>query len=457
MATIRILIVEDSITQAMRLRYVLEAEGFMVDVCANGEEALAYLEKSTPDLIISDVMMPKMNGYDLCRNIRQNPRFKETPIILVTTLSDPTDVIRALEAGADNYTTKPYNEQALIARIRYVLANSEIRKQRGSDIGIEVFFAGKKYFINSTRIQMIDFLLSTYESAIQKNQELFVANNKLKEALDNIITLQRNYRLLLETNQDAILVYDKEGIIRYANPAAQALFSKDSSPLAGTIIADALRNPQQREIEITDPFGNTVYLDVRSVATDWDNETMTLSVYRDITESTQLRKELEQMSLTDDLTGLYNRRGFKLLSERVIKMARRLKANMYIMFCDMDGLKQINDTLGHLEGDNAIRTISGFMKSSFRESDLVARMGGDEFAVIGLINENFIPERLIKRLSEQIDAFNAKEASPFKLSMSMGIEIIPYDTKESIENYISLADSKMYEQKQERYALRQKV
>ncbi|MCX8013845.1 MAG: diguanylate cyclase, partial [Rectinema sp.] len=291
---------------------------------------------------------------------------------------------------------------------------------------------------------------------IQKNQELFVANNKLKEALDNIITLQRNYRLLLETNQDSILVYDKEGVIRYANPAAHALFSKENTPLTGTTIENILRDPKEREIEITDPFGNTVYLDVRSVATDWDNETMTLSVYRDITESTQLRKELEQMSLTDDLTGLYNRRGFKILSERVIKMARRLQANMFIMFCDMDGLKAINDTLGHLEGDNAIRTIAGFMKISFRESDLVARLGGDEFAVMGLINENFIPERLIGRLKDHIEEFNSKGTAAFTLSMSMGIEIIPYDTKDSVETFISQADGKMYVQKQERHAAAKK-
>jgi Response regulators consisting of a CheY-like receiver domain and a winged-helix DNA-binding domain len=143
MSSIRILLVEDSITQAMRLRYVLEAEGFDVDVAANGADALTFLENNAPDLIISDVMMPKMNGYELCRKIRENPRYKETPIMLVTTLSDPTDVIRALEAGADNFTTKPYNEQALISRIRYILANAEIRKQRGSEIGIEVFFSGK--------------------------------------------------------------------------------------------------------------------------------------------------------------------------------------------------------------------------------------------------------------------------------------------------------------------------
>ncbi len=145
MSNIRILMVEDSISQAMHLRYVLEAEGFGIDVASNGIDALSFLEHNTPDLIISDTMMPTMNGYELCKKIRENPRLKEIPLMLVTALSDPTDLIRALEAGADNLITKPYNEQALISRIRYILVNAEIRSQSGSETGIEVFFAGKRY------------------------------------------------------------------------------------------------------------------------------------------------------------------------------------------------------------------------------------------------------------------------------------------------------------------------
>ncbi|MEJ5184233.1 MAG: diguanylate cyclase [Rectinemataceae bacterium] len=449
MANIRIMMVEDSLTQAMRLRYVLESEGFEVHVAANGEEALLMLEKILPDLIITDVMMPRMNGYDLCRRIRADERLRDIPVMLVTTLSDPTDVIRALEAGADNFTTKPYNEQALISRIRYILANQEIRRQRGSDIGIEVFFAGKKYFINSTRIQMIDFLLSTYESAIQKNQELFVANNKLKEALDNIITLQRNYRQLLETSKDAILVFDRNHIVRYANPAAHALFSNGKA-LMGAAVPVEQDLTGQSELEIQDPYGNTVYLDVRSVSTDWDGEMMTLAVLRDITEAIQLRKELEQMSLTDDLTGLYNRRGFKLLSERMLKLARRMQSNLFILFGDLDGLKHINDTLGHIEGDNAIQAIAGCLRQAFRETDIIARLGGDEFAVIGLINDSFIPEALIERLQALIARFNSEHKAAFSLSISLGIETLSYATNQSIDEVLHRADTLMYEQKQKK-------
>jgi len=450
MSNIRILMVEDSITHAMSLRYALEAEGFGVDVASNGLDALVFLENNTPDLIISDVMTSNMNGYELCKKIRENPRLKEIPFMLVTTLSDPMDVIRALEAGADNFTTKPYNEQTLISRIRYILANAELRRQQGPEAAPEVFFAGKKYSIDSPRIQMMDFLLATYDSAIQKNQELLVANHKLKEALDSIITLQRNYRQLLESDQDAIFVYDSNKMIRYANPAAHSLFLRERQELIGARLPIDEDITSQKEIEIKDPYGNTVFLDVRSVPSDWDGETMTLSVFRNITEATQLRKELEQMSLTDDLTGLYNRRGFKILSERMLKLARRLQSRMFILFADMDGLKAINDSLGYLEGDKAIRTMASFFKSAFREADLVARMGGDEFAVMGLINENFIPHRLIDRMNEFIHSFNEKGESKFKLALSMGIENVPYDSPAPIEEPLNSADTKMREEKQKK-------
>ncbi|MCE1207577.1 MAG: response regulator, partial [Spirochaetia bacterium] len=151
-----ILIVEDSLTQAMRLRYILEKEDLMVDVATNGREALDILRNIPINIVISDVMMPEMNGYELCKAMRADPKLSSIPVMLVTTLSDPTDVIRALEAGADNFLIKPYDESTLISRIKYIIANMEIRKTQGAEIGLEVYFNGRKYFLNSSRIQMID-------------------------------------------------------------------------------------------------------------------------------------------------------------------------------------------------------------------------------------------------------------------------------------------------------------
>ncbi|PXF59274.1 MAG: hybrid sensor histidine kinase/response regulator [Deltaproteobacteria bacterium] len=174
-----ILIVEDSLTQALQLQNILEGHDYSVAVAYNGVEALEHLKEQIPNLVISDIVMPEMDGYELCKHIRSDEKFRDIPVILLTALSDPEDVIRALECGADNFVIKPYKEDFLISRIRTILANQELRKKGMSEMGIEIFFGGKKIFITSQRTQIIDLLLSTYENAIQKNLELKQVNNEL--------------------------------------------------------------------------------------------------------------------------------------------------------------------------------------------------------------------------------------------------------------------------------------
>jgi hypothetical protein len=174
-----ILIVEDSPTQTKLLRLILEENGYIVDSTSNGVKALECVRTKKPDLIITDILMPEMDGFVLCKTLKSNPNFKLIPIMLLTSLSDPQDVIKGLQAGADNFLTKPYEDTFLISCIRYIFTNQELRKSHTSGSEIEIMFAGQKYFINSDRIQIIDLLLSTYENAIQKNNELKKAHNDL--------------------------------------------------------------------------------------------------------------------------------------------------------------------------------------------------------------------------------------------------------------------------------------
>ena len=144
------------------------------------------LQQITPTIIISDIVMPKMNGYELCSAVKENVNLKDIPVILLTSLSDPEDVINGLNCGANNFIVKPYDEHFLLSRIRYVLANMEIRKTASSQMGIEIIFRDKKYFLTSERVQMIDLLLSTYEAALQRNLDFQIANENLKQARDEL-------------------------------------------------------------------------------------------------------------------------------------------------------------------------------------------------------------------------------------------------------------------------------
>ncbi|MBM3889996.1 MAG: response regulator [Verrucomicrobia bacterium] len=177
---VEILIVEDSTTQRLQLQHVLERHGYRVTVADSGEHALVALQASKPTLVISDINMPGMDGYQLCQKIKATPSLRDVPVILLTTLSAPKDIIRGLECGADNFIVKPYDEHFLVSRIHFILANQELRKTAGAEMGITVYFGGQKYFITSDRLQILNLLLTTYETAVQRNQEL----NEAREALE---------------------------------------------------------------------------------------------------------------------------------------------------------------------------------------------------------------------------------------------------------------------------------
>ena len=186
---IQILIVEDSLTQAQHLKHVLVHFGYTVSITHDGKEALHFFEKQRPAVVISDVMMPKMDGYELCRQIKSNPQLKDIPVILLTSLKDPRDIIKGLECGADHFITKPYKEDFLLSHIQYIFVNQELRRNAVADLGIEIFFAGQKHFLTSTRIQILDLLFSTYEVVMQKSFELERINQELKQSLETIKTL----------------------------------------------------------------------------------------------------------------------------------------------------------------------------------------------------------------------------------------------------------------------------
>jgi hypothetical protein len=183
-----ILIVEDSPTQAANLQYILETHGFPVSVAANGGEALTAMAGREIALVISDIIMPEMDGFELCRRIKACEETRNIPVILLTSLSDPQDVIKGLACGADNFITKPYEEDYLLVRIGQMQDGRRHTPNAEQPEEMEVQFGGEKYSISSDRRQIVDFLLSTYETAIRKNRELIRARDALNASNDQLET-----------------------------------------------------------------------------------------------------------------------------------------------------------------------------------------------------------------------------------------------------------------------------
>lgn len=174
----RILIAEDSRTQAEALRALLASSGYDVRVAKSGGGALVELRREPADLVISDVVMPGMTGLELCRVIRADQDLCETPFILLTSLADPADVVRGLEAGADNYVTKPYEPELLISRIERTLASRRHVRGQERRAPIEISFFGRQFVIGASREQILDVLVSSFEDVAKANAALRAAEEE---------------------------------------------------------------------------------------------------------------------------------------------------------------------------------------------------------------------------------------------------------------------------------------
>jgi DNA-binding response OmpR family regulator len=175
-----ILIVEDSPTQAAQIKHLLESYTFQVNVAKDGKEAWNWLSEHKPDLVISDIVMPEMTGYELCEKIKSEERTENIPVILLTALSDPDEVIDGLSCGADSFITKPYNKEYLISNIRKILSEKAIPKSGKDKLGIEINYGGKNRLIRAEPQKLVKLLLNIYQGAIHQNGELIKTQDELR-------------------------------------------------------------------------------------------------------------------------------------------------------------------------------------------------------------------------------------------------------------------------------------
>lgn len=176
-------------------------------------------------------------------------------------------------------------------------------------------------------------------------------------------------------------------------------------------------------------------------------EAVNKELVKEITERTRVEAELRNLALTDDLTELYNRRGFLTLAEQQLKLARRMKSGLSLVYTDVNGLKWINDTFGHDEGSAALRRTAEILRETFRDSDIIARLGGDEFAVLVMEASEYSPEIIASRLQEKLADYDAQKSHSYELSLSVGIASFDPKNPILVGELIAQADEKMYENK----------
>jgi signal transduction histidine kinase/ActR/RegA family two-component response regulator len=210
-----ILVVEDSPTQAQQLRLILESEGYEVEVAPDGASALGLLLAARFDLVLSDVVMPGLSGYELVRAIKGNPTIKHVPVILLTTLNGPMDIIHGLECGADNFITKPYEPDYLLARTRGILASKDLRGERKIKVGVELALMGREITITSEKEQILDLLVSTFEELLRAQQR----EHERKLAAESLERSQQFLQSALDALAAQVAILDEAGMVIAVNAA----------------------------------------------------------------------------------------------------------------------------------------------------------------------------------------------------------------------------------------------
>jgi diguanylate cyclase (GGDEF)-like protein/PAS domain S-box-containing protein len=277
---------------------------------------------------------------------------------------------------------------------------------------------------------------------------------------------EEKYKNIFDSTMDGIFQVNAKGIFTLMNHAGAKIFGYDTpDEIIGRSALDYWRDPGDRDayraelavkktvgaypMKAQKKTGEPIELESSSrIIEDKDGTFLGIEgILRDVTDRMRMEEELRALSLRDELTGLYNRRGFVTLASQELRMANRLKKGIYLLYADLDGLKIINDTLGHEAGDRALKDTAVVLKETFRNSDIIARIGGDEFVIvpIGAAGDNM--EIITARLLRNLDSMNKKSGRDYNLSLSAGIAY--YDPKHpvTVEDLLIKADELMYEQK----------
>ena len=292
---------------------------------------------------------------------------------------------------------------------------------------------------------------------------------RLKLAEKRLSESERRYRRVFESGLGLMCTHDLEGRLLSVNAAAGKSAGYAPEELVGTLLQDHL-TPDARglfplyleRIRECGTDAGLMFLhakDGRVRAWKYHNALVSeqgtpdyvLGHALDVTELKHAQEQAKNLSLADDLTPLHNRRGFLTLAPQHLKLARRTKRGLLLLYADIDGLKRINDQYGHEEGSNSIVRISEVLRQTFRDTDIIARLGGDEFVALHINASDDDVGAIRRRLAAALAEYNHQRDHPFELALSIGIAVIAPDNTRSIEELLQIADEAMYEEKRRKY------
>ncbi|MBL8807364.1 MAG: PleD family two-component system response regulator [Rhodospirillales bacterium] len=421
--TARVLVVDDVLPNVKLLEARLTSEYFHVVTAFGGQEALDKAFASPPDIVLLDVMMPQMDGFEACRRLKADPRTCHVPVIMVTALSASEDRVRGLEAGADDFLTKPVRDVALFARIR-----SLVRLKMLAD-------EWRLRSSTSGRFGMADDSATIQGDISTKGARLLVVDDL--PSLTRMLTQQLDADgVTIEVTANGADAVARAGSTPYDTIIINTLMRKvDALRLCAELRSGEMtrQTPLMTVIEDGDDARLARVLDLGVndyLLTPVEPNELIARVRTQVRRRRYmeaLRQNYERnmaLALTDALTGLHNRRYMEAHLGNLAQRAIHSERTLALLMIDIDHFKKVNDTHGHPVGDEVLRAVAERLQNSVRPFDTVARWGGEEFMVVMPDADEKIGKVVAERLRSKIEQLPVATSQPqggIQVTISIGV------------------------------------
>ncbi|MBO6562779.1 MAG: PleD family two-component system response regulator [Nisaea sp.] len=440
----RVLVVDDVLPNIKLLEAKLMSEYFDVRTASNGPEALEIIQSEVPDIVLLDVMMPGIDGFEVCKRIRSNPATVHLPVVMVTALSDPSDRVRGLEAGADDFLTKPVDDTALFARVRSLLRLK---------VMMDEWLLREK---TSAHFGVLEPGAGAQSVGYEAGRILLIEDNPIDAANTRNILNRDDNRVYVAADaaqaREIVASTDVELIVCSLN-----LETEDALRLVSQFRASERTRQvpvlMTGEMDQMDKLAKSLDLGANDyIMKPLDKNELTARTRTQIRRrrfQDRLRDNYERslsMALIDSLTGLYNRRYLETYLKSLMDSAVERRKPLALLMLDIDHFKAVNDTHGHLVGDRVLKAVADALTNSLRSVDMVARIGGEEFVVVMPdTSEEFaeaVAERLRKRVADTVVEIETAD-EPISVKISIGLTM-RRDEDRTVEDMIGRADKALY-------------
>jgi two-component system cell cycle response regulator len=441
-----ILVVDDVPANVKLLEAKLTNEYYDVITAKDGFEAIEQTKAKKPDLILLDVMMPGIDGFETCRRLKQDPDVSHIPVVMVTALSEPSDRVAGLEAGADDFITKPINDTALFARVRslvrikVLIDELRLRDKSGSQLGMSASDYSLNLDVSGSSLMLID---DDVVQVRRMSEKLTAGGYKVthfedhKQALECART-EENLDLIMISTQladiDGLRLSTQfKAIEQVRHVPIIMLVEEDEQHLMLKGLELGVNDYLLTPVDFNEMFAR-IKTQIRR------------KKYQEALKSNY--QESVSMAVTDGLTRLYNRHYLDTHLKNLVRQAAEQQRNLAVVIMDMDHFKKVNDTYGHGAGDEVLKTLASVIVKTIRSADLAARYGGEEFVVLMPETDATRAYEAAERLRKAVEATEfviPNPESPIRKTISIGYATLQSD--DTPETLLKRADVALYEAK----------